>query len=364
MLNFKCMNYRLLAVLGLILFQTPLAQAAAPLESQLVEALKGAEASLGTLDPWQKSIFTEEMLADSERFFRDIKSGEEPKPDLGLAKDFIKFHASKFYSGKSGESAAPAAVYVWFKSAKACDYCSEAMGPMKLELTRRLERRGFSPVWVTTPELTEWAKTNELTPSQFGSPAHLSEMAQSRKAAGSVWIELRPLQGEEIDSAHSDEQHFRVALETHFFRPQNLPAAARTILQSSSAVEIREKESAGIVMKRLFMDAMGDVGAQTDGAIAQIRRLGGKADGDSEERLVEVRGLGEFGTLLSVTEGLERITGDPVMLRKLSRGKAEFLILSDKPKVELQKRIGTWSQDRTLAGTEADLKSAEGEESQ
>lgn len=284
-------------------------------QDKLKSAVIDAEKKLPPLEPWQKKIFDEEVLAHPSRFISDYKATGnqmEAQIDLPQLRNYLVFYGPKMLKG---EGLGNFQILAYIKVPAQCASCLLSVDPIRKLAQARMERRGFTPLWVSPAEVGD--------PSIQGKALgdRLAELAQSRKAAGSWVLEWRPAEADTIDAAHADEQNW--VTESHL--------SLRMVGKIEHKLDFQTDETFESSVEKLMSDAMTEVGTK-----AEQKQIGQGSSG-REELLVEFTGLRSFEHLGRAKAFLADGFKDVALFeeRKVTRGKVAFALKSQKSRAEL-----------------------------
>ncbi|MBC7692371.1 MAG: hypothetical protein H7222_11465 [Methylotenera sp.] len=291
-------------------------------------ALVEAQKKLGTLEPWQKKIFDEEIMPDSSRFIRDYR-GNEVEVDVEGLRSYLSFYAPKAL----GKAEIKALVHL--KSDQDCAKCAAALPAVKRRLQSYLVRRGITPVWVTGDELltkdeiTAPDPSTEAPVSKAGEALvelKLAELVRKKGVNGAWSAELKQV----ADAEHPGEDHYQVSLHMRM----NSSGAAKD-LKADKTLEVLKNDSMETAVSRMMVDTLSELGTQSN-TIAQVA---------SDELEVSIKGLTSFNQMKGFKEALQELVAKklnaavPVELRRLSQESIVFALHTKESPEELKKAV-------------------------
>jgi hypothetical protein len=283
-------------------------------ETQLKNILIESQKKQGELEPWQRVIFSEEVVPQYQRFFKDYKAstqGIQADLDLVGLKNYLAFYAPKTLNQK-----APKAL-VFLSTDSNCVRCTNSIPIVQKLAKSRLERRGLTPIFVTSDDIkANLGKSAEV---------QLEQLAQDRKSAGYLMIEWGPAAPDDSDTAHADENHYvlRVALRLGGFG---------AITREKDLLENDPFETAEA---RLLSDVITELGAKLQSEKTAV------VDTDQEELLVELTGIQDYFHYLKVRGILQTKLKETTLIedRVISRGRVVFSMHSNRPLEQLKREI-------------------------
>lgn len=272
---------------------------------KLQKKLLSEESKLGELEPWQKKIFLEEVVPQSQKFTRDFRQSAQGLTadfDFQNIQNYLRFYGPRLFSQEKGGPQ----VLLTVKSESSCSKCTESLSEIKKLIKARMERRGLIPTWVEPGSI----------PS-----------AQVSKKPMSLEVELKKAVGDDEDAAHADELKFLV----------RSTLTIRGVGKQDGQLEIFDTGSFEKTVSQILTDLFTEVGRKLENNSSRILNL------DRNEYTMEVKGIHGFGhyefvknKILALVEGSKG--GFPVTLeeRKIARGRVVFALITHKPLAEVK----------------------------
>lgn len=287
---------------------------------KLQKKILSEESKLGELEPWQKKIFLEEVVPQSQKFIRDFRQstqGLSAEIDFKNIQNYLRFYGPKLFPQ---EKAGPQ-VLLMVKSESSCSKCTESLSDIKKLIKTRMERRGLVPSWVEPGSM----------PS-----------AQASKKPVSLEVELKRAGGDDEDAAHADELKFLV----------RSTLIIRGLGKQEGQLEIFDTGNFEKTMSQILTDLFTEVGRKLENNSTQI------LDSDKNEYTMEVKGIHGFGhyefvknKILALVAGSKG--GFPVTLeeRKIARGRVVFALMTNKPLAEVKSFFSRLADEIVEPGT-------------
>jgi hypothetical protein len=295
-------------------------------DDQLKSAILEHQSKLGVLEPWQKVLYSEEVVPEFSRFIRGYQSspkgGMRVDIDTDSLRNYLVFYGPR--SIKKPETMRDFRVSVFLKGDSSCQKCVESQAQLQQIVQLRLERRGLTPVFLSSDELSPQAN-NQLLFDQ------LASKSKQKGTLGSVLVSWNLIPVDASDTAHADEKHYSIE---SFFQAGEFPVLSRQ-------KEILENDSFEVAETRLLTDIFTDLGTKIE--FEQINL----ADQGKEEMIVEVSGIKDFSQYNRVKLALQTHLKDVASLeeRKFSKNQVVFAMYSKKSLNELRKQIGQMNLD-------------------
>ncbi|MCM2322137.1 MAG: hypothetical protein NDJ90_02640 [Oligoflexia bacterium] len=292
----------------------PSSASAGDVSLKLQNAVAGGEAQLGALEPWQKRIFTEEVVSRPQRFVKDYRAsgagGLIVDVDYTSIRNYLKFFATPALL--KGDAAK---VLLALKAESGCARCAAAMPEMKRVAQLRMERRGLAPTWLPETELKYGGKALE---------EYLVRLGEEKKAPVVLLLSSEKAPIDPDDPAHADEVRFLV----------RAMLWVRGVSKLDGRLEILENDSIERTADRLLTDFLTELGSR-------LAKTQAGANQEREKLLVEVTGIRGYPRYLEVKQRLFSLSGEEVRVeeRRLSKGKAVFAFFSQKPERELKRLV-------------------------
>lgn len=291
----------------------------ADLNNRLKVALVEFQKELGTLEPWQKKVFDEEVVPQFQRFIRDYRAAQSSTQvdiDSENLKNYLRFYAPKVLQRQSPQ------ILVVLKTDASCAKCGESFEEIKNLVRERLERRGLVPVWMALQDLGEVGKLKGKDLEEG-----VAALAQDKQAVGVLVHQWNLAPNDPNDTAHADEHRYQIR---SFL-------SLRDISRHPGQVEILEPENFGKSTGRLLTDFFTDLGAKVE------RIQATQGDPGKDEYLVEVIGIRDFSQYALVKEAvLTRLQSSPGIRaeeQRISRGRVGFAVFSSKGVEDLKAQI-------------------------
>jgi hypothetical protein len=276
-------------------------------------AVVDSQVSLGKLEPWEKRLFDEEVVPQSQKFVKDY-TGASVVVDTELIRSFLRFYAPKVFHAEAPK------ILVLVRAAPACEECQQSRPRIVALVRQRLERRGFVASWVTAEEAEQLKGSFKVLNDRV---VALSQ-AQGLNAALTVLVEPVPV--DDLDSAHADERRFYIQAEL----------TLKDIGHPAGKLEILDSESFEGTVARLLNESFTETGQK----LVELPSKPGTSD--RKEVQIEVSGLNEYSIFARARDTLaERLRSEgPLEERKVARGKAVFALVTNKPPEEIRKQLG------------------------
>jgi len=290
-------------------------------EAQLKAAVEDAQKKLPNLEPWQKVIFTEEVVPQFQRFIQDYRPSND---GLKVIIDFDSLkHYLIFYGPKLIKQSSPK-LLVLLKSDPSCPKCSESVGAITRLVKSRIERRGLVPVWVGTEELRPHMTEKEEEDQVLA-------MVKKKNATGAMIVRWSTAPVDDLDTAHADEKRYIIHtfLQLGDFSVQNRQK------------ELLDNDTFEGSEARLLTDIFADIGAKYELEQA-IQPESGK-----QEVLIEITGIKDFAQYTRVKNLMTTQLKDITSLedRKLSRDQVVFAVFTKRTSEELKSQLSQMNLD-------------------
>jgi len=298
------------------------------LQESLKAALVEAKSKLGKLEEWQSTLFDEEAVPQYSRFIRDYRpsaNGVTADIDLDSLRNYLAYAAPR------GAKADALKLYVVMKGDESCKKCVEAAPLLRKLLKARIERRGFVPSFVNAD-----ASTNEK----------VSALAERTESAGALLVEWQLLPVDSIDTAHADENHYRLRV----FQSARIAGAGSTHeYKTESRLELLEQDSFATAAERVLTDSFTDLGSKVQVARSETE------SGATDELFVEVTGIRDFAQFTVMKNQIQNSlrSWGTIEERKVARGWVSFAIRTSHKVDELRQalaplRVASGSNERSL----------------
>lgn len=276
--------------------------------TEMMDLLKAAvvnsQAQLGTLDAVAKRIFDEEVVPQYPLFVRDYKrvgDSVNAEVDLDGIRNTVRFTAQKSLNQPSPK------ILLYLDADSHCPKCLDDVSLIKRHMQLRMERRGFTVVWLTTESLS-------------GTP--IADLVGPRSAAGYLQMTLIPAPQDDVESAHADEKRFIAKTRLEI----------RSIASYQDQAEIFDTGSFEVETQKLLTHALIELGARADLASMNIA--------SKDDLVIQLGGITGFAQYARLKSSIQsRLKGIAVVdERRLSRGQA-ILALKTKKSVEEVKTL-------------------------
>jgi hypothetical protein len=309
----------------IVCIQIGLANQIDPLEKQLKGALIDAQKNLGALEPWQKTIYSYDILPQYQKFIKDysrsaivmnvgatVPSGSgavKVVVDEESLKRFLMFYGPKFLKKKDTR------VLVLLRPNPSCQKCQESLNAISDLVQGQLWRRGMTPNLVSTDELKLPATDGEIQ-------EQVVAMMKPKGADATVVVQWGPAPVDDIDTAHMDDVRFvlrsflKIGDSKSFFKER----------------EIIENDSFLVSEASLLVDLFTDLGATLEKEQVKVE------DASKAEVLITVFGIKDFAQFTRIKSQIQVVLkeGSTIEERRLSPGRASFAVYSSKNPEELK----------------------------
>lgn len=284
------------------------------MHGSLSRAVSESVNRLGSLDPWKRRIFDEEVVPQYSRFIKDYRPGAN---GLVIEVDYdaiLRYIA--FYAPRTLRPADPKQVRIalYQHAEPGCDRCSAAQDRIRQLMKPRAERRGFQVSWLTN---------DELPPVEEGAPLAFDKIADAalRKGAlGALVIDTRIAPVDAIDTAHADERKYVV--EAFWLAKPTGEADLRFLGQ----LEVMENDPIEQAAARLLSDAVSQFGVK---AILAEKNEG---DAKTQEYELVLNGIKDYSQFAKLKAGIVQALSDAAWVeeRRLKRGQVVLGIRSQR----------------------------------
>lgn len=252
-------------------------------KSEIDEALRSAVAdtkkNLGSLEPWQKKIFDEEVLTEARKFIRDFRSttaGIQVDVDREAIQHYLAFSASKAFKQPKVK------LSVQLQLHPGCEVTSKTTESMKKLMRTRMENRGFLPLFQSTQE---------------------------------------PIVFELGCSEEPDEE------ERHFLVRSRMQIHGKSF---NHQLVLLEGDSIEVATSRLLIDSFIDLGSSSS-----FR----ESEQEKTEILMTLSGVESFSQLTRLKTLLSKILTATLLERKISKGQFVFVVESEQSITELRQAL-------------------------
>ena len=282
-------------------------------------ALNEAKVKLGSLEPWQRILFEEEVLPQSSKFIKESRS-DQAEVDLEALKKYLAFYAPKALKKDDPKIA------VFIQTAPDCTACQDNLPLVQKTVKSRLERRGFVPIWITAKDLGEELNVKNGLDK-------LTKLSSKKGAQATCLVQLKQIIADAFDTAHADEKHFqiRVALAVKHVGSEKSEKA------EDGSLELLEEDSMVVAVDKLFTDALTTLGAQQMAGAETVA----ESSALFPELLVQISGIKGFDHYNEVQTQLRTAISSfgNLVERKVSRGTVTFALKTKKTIEDLKKAI-------------------------
>ena len=275
-------------------------------QDRLKSAVMEAQSQLGNLEPWQKKIFSEEVVSSYSKFIKDYRqldTGLKVVVDVEGIKKYLEFYAPLFVQERNAKHEIQ--IFYEINSDPSCEKCSGEVASLKGLLKAFLERRGFSVIDKETPEVSKSKKPPKPVPM------------------GEFILQMKPMVSDPSDTAHADEKHFQISLS------YKLQVSASQTLKNEGKLEILEDDRFEDAAIRLLGSVFTDLASQ----VGPIRFASSEGK-DVGEIFLELKGIHDYIHLTRVKTQIQNeiLNGlkTPCTLeeKKISRGLILFKLNS------------------------------------
>jgi hypothetical protein len=301
------------------------------IEVQLQAAISAILPQLGDLTAVQKTMFTEEVLPEYQRFIRNYQAtpqGVKVDVDQDSIRLYLKYYALPVESKvglkvevksdpKLNSKQSPQ-ILVLLKTEPTCEKCTPARAPIQQWVKAHLEKRGFQPDFLALEDIpVQWVSTSL--------EEHLESMAQQKKESAVLLVHWAPLPVDDLDTAHADEKKYSIRVYLNLLGENTLNAQK----------EVMENDSFELSLGRVWIDLFTDLGSKMDAS--QVRQ----SEAIKQEHLIEITGVKDFQHFKRVRLLLEGQLKSIGFLedRVLSREKFTFAFYTGKNKEEVKKLL-------------------------
>ncbi len=285
------------------------------------EALKttvsNAQLKMGDLDPWQKKIFVEEAVPQYQRFIRDYRvqgSNVQAEVDLDILKKYLAFHMNPKDNKKQETRLA-----VYVKGDGDCEKCSGSTSKLRSLVLSRVERRGFTPVFISPDDL------NTATGKTFDEK--VLSVAIRKGWIGAMVLQTSIAPKDDQDAAHADENEYVVRTSI------GIPSIG---VKQENQLRVLESESLEVAAARLMTDTFTDLGART--LAATLQKVGEESGEEIALNVTGIRDYHQYSQLRMVLVSKIQEVGS-LDERKIARGKATFAIKTQKTAADVKAKL-------------------------
>lgn len=276
-------------------------------EVQLKSAVTEAQKKMTDLQPWQRVLYSEEVIPQFQRFIRDYRptpQGLQVEVDFDSLKHYLSFYAPAFLKEKNPK------ILVYLESDPNCTKCNDSRPVMTRLIQARLERRGWTPVSVKAEDLSRTVQSLPLEEK-------VESLAQNQKIGSSLVVRWAPAPVEDLDTAHADEKRYILSSVLQV-KDLSLPPKKKELLDTES-FEASEA--------RLLTDVFADLGAKME-----IERIGDDGDPARGEVLIDLAGFQNYNHFIRVKTALLNLFKGSSLPeeRKFSKGRVVFAVNSKK----------------------------------
>ena len=311
----------LMFLLGLLVcgIVTSRAEAAmSQLEVRLQGKVREYFSQLTDLEPWQRRLFSEEVLPQYQRY---IKNYQEGAGKLDAEVDLEKIRRSIAFYGPSFFGVLDPKVLSWVVAKPGCDKCTGAASNVMQTWKLRTQRRNLAALWMKSADIQVDPEADEDTPEQAWEQ-RLLDQARKVGAQAVMLIVLTP--NPDHDGDHLMKLVFRTTAE-------------KKPIRKTANIELMGADSFEDVFGRAVSDVFQDLGApDVKTAVAAASDSAGQ-DGFR----VEITGIKQFDQLQKAKRYLQGVAGPGGICveRKMARGHVLFVIQSVIPANQLEQKI-------------------------
>ena len=275
-------------------------------DQRLKDSVEAAQKELGELEPWQKTIYSTEVVPEYKRFVQSYQAeagGLKITVDYESLKQYLYFYAPKFLKKQKPS------VLILLKTDPQCLSCSKVIPTLENKVRLKMEHRGFTPVFLKEADFP-------FQPNPYFIQTRLTQLAQQQGADATLLVYWAGVKAEAMETAYAAEES-RYMIWT-LLRVGEMPVLSKQqeLLEMGQQFEVAQS--------RVLTDLLTDLGNKIRLMSEQAARarLGG------EEILLEVTGVDTFIEYQKLKdrlqEGLKTMANvDP---RQFSPGKVTFLI--------------------------------------
>ena len=316
-------------------------------QESLKTALKEAKTKLGNLEAWQSTLFDEEVINQPSRFVRDYRPGAGGmivEVDTDGIRGFLELSGFTGKAAESGEGAsmkgavtkeAPTPVtptgpgpkyFVALDTQKNCVKCEESMVPIKKLVRTRLERRGYTVVFLSAEEVSATQGSMSLLAER------ISELMKRPGSLGGMILQWREAPQDSSDSAHEGEINYLVRTVQQYTLPGETGVAKE--LRTERQMLLTANDPFVAFVERLFTESWIETGSK---ALAQ--RSDQQREKGSSELWVSVSGIPDFAGYQKTRASIQALlqSWGEIEDRKLAAGEAVFAIRTAKSAGDLAK---------------------------
>jgi hypothetical protein len=287
--------------------------AAPPAQTDLKNAVIQSESKLNITEPWQKKIFSDEVVPLYQRFIRNYSqntAGVSVDVDLDSIRQYLAF------SGLKTLKRTEAKLLVYLRAEPGCTKCSDAAVVVRKLVKEKLERRGFALVWLSSDELNPKAAGQALDEK-------VRAIATQKKLAGALIVQMRLMPVDDQDTAYADEKKYETRLSFVAWEADELKE-----YKYDGRLEIMENDSLETAASRSLTEAFVDFGSKS--VVQQIQDEGV----DIQLSVSGFNGYEQYDKLRTNLRDKLKDIGT-VDERRISRGKVTFSVRTKKTTEEL-----------------------------
>jgi hypothetical protein len=296
-------------------------------EAQLKAAVQEGEKNFPGLHPWQQVLFREEVVPQFQRFIKDYRPTDQGGVKVEVDYQSIRQYLT-YYGPKALRLAQPK-ILVNLKSDPNCAKCAASSVEIQTLIRSRLEKRGFTPIWLTPDDFSSQITTGDQD-------EQILSLMKKRNASGALVVQWSPAPDEDPDSAHADEKRYiiRTSLQVGELSVRN------------QQKELMDNDSFENTEARLLTDIFADLGAKYElEEAAQV-------EGGREEILIQVSGIRDFAQYSRIKNTMQTQLKDIFSLedRKLSKEQVTFAIFTKQTSDSLRKQLAQINLDPESTG--------------
>jgi hypothetical protein len=279
------------------------------LSVKLQTLVANSKSQLGTMEPWQKKLFDDEVIPQYQHFIRDYRATNGPNGQVAAEIDFDNLrNYLRFYAPKALKRENPT-ILVWLNTAADCSICQTNAADIKAIVKSRLEHRGF---------VGQWAQGNEKL-----DPAALEQVATAKQASGTAVIEWKVAPADDEDAKEDTEYLLKSSVDI------------RDVGHSEGQLQILDTGNFARSIGQLLTDAFTDLGAKVERTEITHSEM------NRNEVWVEVSGIGDYAQYVAIRDGIRDILKNvaSVQEQKIARGKETLAVFTELPVAKIQELL-------------------------
>jgi hypothetical protein len=284
------------------------------LSVKLQTLVANSKSQLGTMEPWQKKLFDDEVVPQYQHFIRDYRAGNGPNGQVNAELDFDNLrNYLRFYAPKALKRENPT-ILVWLNTAADCSICQTNAADIKAVVKSRLEHRGF---------VVQWAQGTKTDGTEKLDPAALEQIATAKQASGTAVIEWKVAPVDDEDGKEDTEYLLKSSVDI------------RDVGHSEGQLQILDTGSFGRSIGQLMTDAFTDLGAKVERTEITHSEM------NRNEVWVEVAGIKDYPQYVAIRDGIRDILKNvaSVQEQKVARGKETLAVFTELPLAKIQELL-------------------------